>query len=411
MKKNILLLVTGMSPAIVTETIYGLAVNPSNGQEKWIPDEVHIISTEHGLNQIRERLINQGNFQKLLDDYDLPQIKFGEEYFYPIRDVDGKPQLDLRTPADNERAANLICEKVRFFTSDKNEDGSDKYEQDKVKSLHVSIAGGRKTMGFYIGYALSLYGRANDHMSHVLVEAAFDETKVPDFYYPTPYKHQVKDYSEVSWNAQDAKIWLSYIPFVRLRASLPEESLIRKANFSDVVNAINLANNPLKVTLNIKDQSIKIGNISVRLSAREFAFYHWIADQVKNNKPIITAPNKHVIVDKESLQDIEKNYPEVKELASQYIQFYDLHMDEMNAETVKKTLKYGMDRNFFNERKATLRKIFKTKFGEALTEKIEVELITKILSKGSEKLSREQKNALIGQYSLNLKPEQIEIIK
>jgi CRISPR-associated protein (TIGR02584 family) len=34
----------------------------------------------------------------------------------------------------------------------------------------MSIAGGRKTMGFYAGYALSLYGRAQDRMSHVLVE-------------------------------------------------------------------------------------------------------------------------------------------------------------------------------------------------------------------------------------------------
>ncbi|MDQ9021832.1 CRISPR-associated ring nuclease Csm6 [Acinetobacter sichuanensis] len=279
MSKNILLLVTGMSPAIVTETIYGLAVNPAEGQEKWIPDEVHIISTEHGLNQIRARLIDQGHFQQLLDDYNLPQIKFGEEYFYPIRDIDGKPQLDLRTPADNERAANLICEKVRFFTSDKNEDGSEKSDDEKVTSLHVSIAGGRKTMGFYIGYALSLYGRANDHMSHVLVEAAFDETKVADFYYPTPFQHQVKDYAGTSWNAQDATIWLSYIPFVRLRASLPEKSLIKQATFSEVVASINLANEPIKIRIESKSKKVYVGHKFVKLPPREFSFYQWFAEQ------------------------------------------------------------------------------------------------------------------------------------
>ena len=279
-----------MSPAIVTETIYGLTVNPAEGQKKWIPNEVHIISTEHGLNQIRDRLINQGNFQKLLDDYNLPQIKFGEDFLYSIRDMEGNPQYDLRTPADNERAANLICEKVRYFTSDKNEDGSDKLEDEKVKSLHVSIAGGRKTMGFYIGYALSLYGRANDHMSHVLVEAKFDETKVPDFYYPTPYNHQVQDYAKESWNAKDVKIWLSYIPFVRLRASLPEKSLIKKATFSEVVASINLANEPIKVVLECKARKVFIGHKFVKLPPREFSFYQWFIEQkIENSDQVVQA--------------------------------------------------------------------------------------------------------------------------
>ncbi|MBF4102237.1 hypothetical protein INT80_01850 [Gallibacterium anatis] len=40
--------------------------------------------------------------------------------------------------------------------------------------MHVSIAGGRKTMGFFAGYALSLYGRAQDSLSHVLVSAEYE---------------------------------------------------------------------------------------------------------------------------------------------------------------------------------------------------------------------------------------------
>ena len=118
MMKKILLLVTGMSPAIVTETVYGLAVNPTEGRDKWIPDEIHVISTEHGLVQVKDRLLKEGNFNKLLQDYNLPSIRFDESLLYPIVDEQGQPQYDLRTPQDNERAANLICEKVRQFTSD-----------------------------------------------------------------------------------------------------------------------------------------------------------------------------------------------------------------------------------------------------------------------------------------------------
>jgi CRISPR-associated protein (TIGR02584 family) len=39
---------------------------------------------------------------------------------------------------------------------------------DPQASLHVSIAGERKTMGFYVGYALSLFGRTQGRLSHVL---------------------------------------------------------------------------------------------------------------------------------------------------------------------------------------------------------------------------------------------------
>lgn len=395
MAKNILLLVTGMSPAIVTETIYGLAVNPSNGREKWIPEEVHIISTAHGLLQIQERFFKQNNFQNLIRDYNLPDIKFEESHLYSIVDESGNPQNDLRTPTDNERAANLICEKVRQFT-----------QNDDVE-LHVSIAGGRKTMGFYIGYALSLYGRANDNMSHVLVEAAFDETKVPDFYYPTPQDCNVKDFSGNYWNAKDVRIWLSYIPFVRLRASLPESSLIKQASFSDVVASINMANQPLKIVLNVKEQTVQVGAKSVRLSSREFAFYYWFAITRKQNKDgVIQAPDKKIIATEEEV----KKYPILTELSKKYLACLMLLKGEMGDDTTKtKTLQYGMDRKFFDERNTALRKEFKTAFGVEVAKKIQIDNLSRVI--GTKGKTEDEKDKLKGLYQLMLQPEQIEIIE
>lgn len=37
-------------------------------------------------------------------------------------------------------------------------------------------------MGFFVGYALSLFGRAQDRLSHVLVSDPFES--LTDFYYP-----------------------------------------------------------------------------------------------------------------------------------------------------------------------------------------------------------------------------------
>lgn len=218
--KNILFLVTGMTPQIITETVWALACDP-NKQDKWIPDEVHVLTTEHGFNLINTRLLDKGVFERFKMDYPtLKNIKFDKSYIAIIHH-NGKNLTDLKTPDDNEMSADLICEKVRQFTQDDN------------VCLHVSIAGGRKTMGFYAGYALSLYGRSQDKMSHILVEENFEN--VPDFYYPTPDDFEIIHDKGHSLNAKNAKVWLADIPFVRLRSSLGANAMVHHQKFSDVV--------------------------------------------------------------------------------------------------------------------------------------------------------------------------------
>ncbi len=45
MSKNILLVVTGMTPQIITETVWALACDPLN-DAPWVPDEIHVLSTQ-----------------------------------------------------------------------------------------------------------------------------------------------------------------------------------------------------------------------------------------------------------------------------------------------------------------------------------------------------------------------------
>lgn len=164
MLKNILFLVSGMTPQIITETVWALSCDSEN-KNQWIPDEIHVLSTRSGLNQIKKRLFNDGIFSQLQADYPkLKKIKFSMDQLYVIQDDQGVELEDLKTPLDNEFAANAICEKIREFTSD------------NQVNLHVSIAGGRKTMGFYAGYALSLFGRAQDRISHVLGDETVENT-------------------------------------------------------------------------------------------------------------------------------------------------------------------------------------------------------------------------------------------
>jgi CRISPR-associated protein (TIGR02584 family) len=152
--RRIVLAVTGLSPQIVTETIYALA---AAGKPAWGPTEIRIITTRRGAEEAqRAFLSDEGWFHQLCADYRLPEVAFGPENIHAIRAPGGASLDDILGEADNAAIADFITEGVREITADPN------------ASLHVSIAGGRKTMGFYVGCALSLFGREQDRLSHVL---------------------------------------------------------------------------------------------------------------------------------------------------------------------------------------------------------------------------------------------------
>ncbi len=157
--RRILLAVSGLSPQVVTETVYALAV----ASQPWIPTEVHLVTTREGAQGARLLLLSDkpGWFTRLLADWKLPPITFPEDNIHVIEGVHGAPLDDIRTEADNDAAADFICDSVRRLTADDN------------CALHVSLAGGRKTMGFYIGYALLPERRPLDRMSKQRVSILF----------------------------------------------------------------------------------------------------------------------------------------------------------------------------------------------------------------------------------------------
>ena len=167
--RRILLAVTGLSPQVVTETLYVL-----KSEGKPIPTEVRLITTKEGSERARLSLLHPqtGWFYRLRADYNLPEIAFDNDRIHVLETMDGQPLDDIRSLAENTRTADAITELVRILTDD------------HESTVYASIAGGRKSMGFYLGYALSLYGRPQDRLSHVLVSAPFESH--PDFFYPSP---------------------------------------------------------------------------------------------------------------------------------------------------------------------------------------------------------------------------------
>lgn len=270
---RVLVAVTGLSPQIVTETLYALAVDPDPPQPLFTPTQIRLVTTEEGARRAKCELLDRdhGRFHRLRSDHRLPDIEFGAEHIVVVEDRTGRPLGDIRSREDNRCAADTITAVIRELS------------RDDDSALHVSIAGGRKTMGFYLGYALSLYGRAQDRLSHVLVNAPFEAH--PDFFYPPLTSHLIQDRDGGWHDARDARVTLADIPFVRLREALGRDLLAGSASFSAVVEAAQRAAPPVRLVLDPENCSVTAGGETLDLAPAKFALYWLLARRALRGRP------------------------------------------------------------------------------------------------------------------------------
>ncbi|HYN78850.1 MAG TPA: CRISPR-associated ring nuclease Csm6 [Lamprocystis sp. (in: g-proteobacteria)] len=284
--RRILLMVTGRTPQVVTETLYAIACRPTPPAAPFVPTEIHLVTTAEGAQDARLALLDPkgGWFHRLCTDYSLPDITFGPDQIHIISDADGQPADDIRTAAEHDACADLITERVRAFTAD------------PEAALHVSLAGGRKTMTYYLGNALTLFGRPQDRLSHVLVQPLYESNR--DFFYPTPvserlYSEPLKRY----FDAKDAEVTLADIPFVRLRDSLPGQFKTLEqgqARFTEVVAAAQRALEPGAVTIDLRARCLRLADDQrVKLSGADLAFYLWMARRRLAGAAPVRIPSKN----------------------------------------------------------------------------------------------------------------------
>lgn len=268
--RRILLAVTGLSPQVVTETLYALATDKT---DPFIPTEIHLVTTREGKQRADLSLLSTdpGWFLRICRDYSMREIAFSEDHIHVVKKPDGTELDDIRSVEDNERAADFITEIVREWTAD------------AESALHVSIAGGRKTLGYYLGYALSLYGRPQDQLSHVLVSEPFESSW--DFFYPTPYSKVITTRDNKLADTAQAQVTLAEIPFVRLREGLPRDLLAGGARFSEVVTEAQKALPPLSLVLDSATRQVAAGGETFILRPAEFAFYWMCAARAQSGRP------------------------------------------------------------------------------------------------------------------------------
>lgn len=164
----------GTSPAVLTNAVWALA----HQKTPVVPDEIVVLITKDGKELLRRELIGNGVWDEMLaelkhDKIDIAgRLIFGETSIRTIPDARGNEIDDLRTGEDNLRAADFMLSQLRQYT----EDGG--------TELHVSIAGGCKTMSALLFSCMTLLGREDDKVYHVLLPREIEAGASPIFYYP-----------------------------------------------------------------------------------------------------------------------------------------------------------------------------------------------------------------------------------
>lgn len=328
--KRILLAVTGLSPQILTETLYALTVAQTPA---WIPDEIHLITSREGAERARLSLLDPkaGQFHAFCRDYPVGNnIQFSADNIHLIRDAAGQPLSDIRSPEDNALAADAIHALVSRFTTEPSNE------------LHVSIAGGRKTMGFYLGYCLSLTARPQDKLSHVLVSDPFES--LPDFYFPpaTPRLLHTRDGRPI--HTADARIMLAEIPFVRLRPLLPAAALAPELSFGDAVAATQAHLEQPRLSINIAQRRIQCGRTQINLAPQLFAWYAWLAQRCQQGQAAV----RHTDAEPAEFLDI---YAKI------------LSRDAVDWENTAGLLSEGIPKEFFEQKCAKVNSLLKKSLG------------------------------------------------
>lgn len=252
--REIFIFIAGATPQVITETICALAMEVP----PVYPDRVYVITTNKGRTAVEDALVSRGVLKKLSDEYGLPCVSIGEESFIIPADSLGVPLDDIRDDRENELMGDLITAFIREKTADSS------------ARLHCSIAGGRKTMSFYLGAAMQLFGRPWDKLYHVLVSPEFEST--PEFYYK-PKQDRTIDVNGRRLNTADAEITLAELPFIRLRNKLSLDG----SGFRELVREgqkdIDIAMVQPELRIRLSDGSVKVGWKTIRLAPMHLMIY------------------------------------------------------------------------------------------------------------------------------------------
>ncbi len=290
-KERTLVILVGLSPAVVTETVYALASDPT---DPFIPTQLLIVTTRRGKAGVEQTLLpgahGEGALEALVRDYKnlgLRAALLKSTRVLVALDHDGNElDDDAHEALSLDRMGDLILATV---VESANRPDS---------RLILGVSGGRKSMSYLAGLAMTLVARPQDRLVHVLLNDPRLERVDPPYFYPP--KQPIR-YVHTPPGIGKAPVWLTAencdfgvtlaeIPLLRLGALMPTElrkahidpqrmprlsELVRRAQEVLVLDAIRL-----EFVRNPRSKSCVVCNgLRIPLSPDQFALLHCIADQ------------------------------------------------------------------------------------------------------------------------------------
>ena len=258
--KNILLAISGLTPQIVTETLFALSV------QKKIPiDEIFILTTERG------KAVLQGKdkapttpksplkkeIEELCKAYNIKTPKFIVAKNVVVAEEESTVLYDIKTDKENILFPNKAAEIVKKLTKRKN------------VAIYASIAGGRKSMSAHLSLVMSLFARSQDKLFHVL----------------TDEKYEFMNFYPKSKEEEEALV-LAEIPFVKLKC-LNSQLLNESLPYYDIVERtqeqLKFLTEDAKLVVEIKKKIVRYKEKQVILTPIQIGLYSLFVEQKVEN--------------------------------------------------------------------------------------------------------------------------------
>lgn len=272
-KRIVLVAAIGVSPAVLTETVWAMA----HESKPLIPDTITVVTTAAGKKAIEEKLLSgrPSMWDELLRALEVEKIevpdtlRFGSASIVVVPDENGNEAHDLRSSTDNLCAADRMLEVLRSYT------------EDPQTVVYASIAGGRKTMGALMLMCMSLLGRDEDHATHVLTKPdvlGMVSTKDgSEFYFPRKghtYEYAAKK-KRGSIAGKKVCIELFDVPFVRMRGWYQEKFKSVPPSYRALVAQVQEVSPPAvvypKIEIDAWNGWVKVDGKIVEMAVTSFA--------------------------------------------------------------------------------------------------------------------------------------------
>ncbi|WP_176637275.1 CRISPR-associated ring nuclease Csm6 [Desulfolutivibrio sulfoxidireducens] len=258
--KRVLLAVCGLTPQVVTETLYALM------RQGRMVQAVHVLTTRPGREACLAHLLapETGHFHRFVSEYGLDpgNIDFSTRSVTAVADDLGREIEDISLEEENECFLRACMEKAFLLT------------REEDATVYFSIAGGRKTMGACLALAAQMYARPDDRIFHVLVSPEFESCR--DFYFPPaksiPVTLRDKAGHPYTKETRYATITLVPMPFFPLRSRITDALLKKPESPATLMLSAVRTPHP-ELTIDLKGRTIGWKGFQLDLPPAHLALY------------------------------------------------------------------------------------------------------------------------------------------